>query len=87
MQRPDPLQFRKVENLQDAIGQCDDATIAKETEYPADVDRSQSDRVGDVLLTQRKRVALFADHVSGRNARHQMQKQMGNAFLGRSLAQ
>ena len=59
-QRPDPLQFRKVENRQDALGQCNKATIAKQAEYPADMDRGQSNRVGNVLLAQRKWVALFA---------------------------
>ncbi len=51
------------------------------------MDRGESDGVGNVLLAQRKRVALFADHVAGGDALHQMQKQMGNAFFGRELAQ
>ena len=32
-------------------------------------------------------IALFADHVARGNSRHQMQKQMGDAFLGRALAE
>jgi hypothetical protein len=86
-QRPDPLQFRKVENRQDALGQCNKATIAKQAEYPADMDRGQSNRVGNVLLAQRKRVALFAYHIHCRDTRHHMQEQMCNAFLGRTLTQ
>jgi len=86
-QQPDSLQFRKVENLQDALGQCENPTFAKETEYPTYMDRSQSDRVGNVLLAQRKRVALFTDHISRRDARQQTQKQVSDAFFGGALAQ
>ena len=86
-QQPDSLQFRKVENLQDALGRRENVTFAKETEYPTYMDRSQSDSVSNVLLAQRKRVALFTDHISRRDARQQTQKQMSDAFFGGTLAQ
>ena len=70
-----------------ALGQFQQAALAKQAEHAADMHRREADRVGDVLLAQRKRIALFADHVARGNSRHQMQKQMGDAFLSRALAQ
>ena len=43
----------------------------------------ESDGIGNVLLAQRKGVTLFTDHASGRDPLHEVQKQVGNALLGR----
>ena len=71
-QRPDVLQLGDIEDPQDAVGKFDDAAIAEKAKNPAHMNRRESDGIGDVLLAQRKRIALLADHIPGRDALHQM---------------
>lgn len=62
-------------------------SIAKKAEYPTHVNRCQSEGICNVLLPEGKRVALFADHLAGRDTPYQMQKQVRDALFSRALAQ
>src|SRR5262245_17439472 len=86
-QRPEPLQFGHVENAQNTFRNRHDAALTKQAEHAADMDRSEPDRIGDVLLPQGKRISIFADHVARGYAWYQAQQQMSDALLRRTLAQ
>lgn len=74
-------------NFDRPLGQRKDTPAAKLAEYATDVNRRQSDRIGDVPLLQRERVALPTDPITSRDAAHQMLDEVCNTLFGRTPAE
>jgi len=77
----DPLEFAPVLNFEHTIRKTDDTTVPEEPHDPTDVDRGQTERIGDVHLTQWKPVALVPGDAPCRNASREVQNQTGDPLF------
>ena len=86
-QRTQPLKLADVQDSQDTLGQISDSLLSQSPQNPTHMDRGQSGRIGDVLLTQRKWVLLIADHVVGSDTPRQLEKEVGDPLFCRTPPQ
>lgn len=79
-QRADPLEFGRFENRQDTPRQIDQFAFAEGAHHPAHMNRSQPDHLSNMLLAQRKGIALEC-RAASQESLGEMEKQIGEPLF------